>query len=126
MCHSSPLSVMISLLMSTVDDGGERTIKTIRAISNPDEARETCQALNTESDRLAGKLDAISSLLESWSNHNPYPVNGSDEERGDRQNAYEAEQARLRDIILGATEASKLPHYAGDLPSYWIQSVKLD
>jgi hypothetical protein len=126
MNQTSSLCLMISLLMVSTDDAGEPHTKVVRAISDAKEAEGTCQALNTEADRMAGKLDAISDLLDNWSEGNPYPTDGTDEERGNRQAAYDAEEKRLRLIILGAEKAAELPRFAGDLPHYWIQQVKLD
>lgn len=125
MCKISPLSLTISLLMVATDDGGEPSVKVVRAIIDPKEARTTCDILNAESDRLAGKLDAIKDLLESWSNHNPYPTTGSDEERGDRQDAYQRKEAEFRDIILGANKINEVPFHSAELPHYWIDTVGL-
>jgi len=126
MSRSSLSSVVISLLMSSSDNGGEPVVKVVRAITDPTEARFTCEALNTESSRLSGKLDAIDSLLESWSNHHPFPNDGTDQQQIDRQNAFEAERNRLRDVVFGADKVNGVPFWPGEVPHYWIETTKLD
>lgn len=120
MCQSSLRSVMISLLMSSVDEGGESVVKVVRAISDAKEARSTCDTLNAQSNQLAGKLDAITNLMESWANCH------QDDDATAYCNAYDAKLAEFRDTIFGDGKSKEIPLHVSEVPYYWIDTVTLD